>query len=374
MKAVHFGAGNIGRGFIGALLADAKFDTVFVDVNQELIQELNEKNSYTVELAGTGEAETVTGVSGLHSQADEEEVVQAIVEADLITTAVGPHVLSMIAPLLAKGLLKKQGTANVIACENVIGGSHILKKHVWEALTEEEQHQVNQKIGFPNAAVDRIVPDQTNDDLLTVKVEPYYEWVVETKDIHGTRPDISGITYVDDLEPYIERKLFTVNTGHAATAYLGYQYGYKQVKEAISDDAIKEKVKGALSETGAVLIEKYGFERDQHHQYIEKIISRFENPDLLDEVTRVGRAPMRKLSKEDRLVKPASEFTALFNETPSHLVEVIAAALQYDVTSDQEAVQLQELVEKEGPVEAFREVAELEKDHLLVKAVQEQLQ
>ncbi|MCA0971891.1 mannitol-1-phosphate 5-dehydrogenase [Halobacillus litoralis] len=373
MKAVHFGAGNIGRGFIGALLAEAEYETIFVDVNKALIDELNEQRQYTVELAGTGKSETVTEVSGLHSQEQEREVIQAIAEAELITTAVGPHVLKMIAPLLAKGLLERKEEANVVACENAIGGSEILRKHLMESLDETQQSHVQSLIGFPNAAVDRIVPDQTNDDLLTVKVEPYYEWVVETSAMKGTRPDVPGITYVEDLEPYIERKLFTVNTGHASTAYLGFKKDYHLIKDAISDDSIKEKVRGALSETGAVLIEKYGFKEDEHHQYIEKILKRFENPDLLDEVVRVGRAPLRKLGKDDRLVKPASEYVSLFEKTPDHLAEVMAAALSFHVESDQEAVELQQMVEEKGALQAFIAASELSSEHPVVEAVKQHL-
>ena len=373
MRAIHFGAGNIGRGFIGALLAESGFQTTFVDVNKALIDELNDKKAYTVELAGREERVEVTGVSGLHSLEEEQKVIDAIAEADLITTAVGPHVLAAIAPTLAKGLMLKTSKANVIACENAIGGSEILKGHILEQLTTEQKATLREHIGFPNAAVDRIVPDQTQEDLLTVKVEPYYEWVVETTGLKGERPSVSGITFVEDLKPYIERKLFTVNTGHAATAYLGYTHGFTMIKEAIDDDAIKEKVRGALSETGAVLIELYGFDKKQHEEYIEKIISRFANPDLLDEVTRVGRAPLRKLGKNDRLIQPASEYTRLFDKSPNYLTEVIMAALQYDVSSDEEAVELQSIIEQKGKVKALQQVAELDDHHPILQAVSNKL-
>ncbi|WP_332308715.1 mannitol-1-phosphate 5-dehydrogenase [Halobacillus mangrovi] len=373
MKAVHFGAGNIGRGFIGALLSQSNYETIFVDVNAELIDELNDKGAYRVELAGTDDSIEVTNVSGLNSLEDEEKVIEAIAEAEVITTAVGPNVLPMIAPVLAKGLLEKNSNGIVIACENMVGGTEILKNHVIENLDEEQKEWISDRISFPNAAVDRIVPNQNQKDPLTVMVEPYYEWVVETSSINSELPDIKGITYVDDLTPYIERKLFTVNTGHAVAAYLGKYNGYLTIKESLDDSNIKNKIQGALSESGGVLIEKYGFNPDEHQDYIDTIISRFENPDLSDEVTRVGRGPVRKLGPKDRLVRPALEFIRLKKEEPAHLAEVIAAALDYKNEEDPEAVELQDLIREKGKISAFCEIAELEKDHPLVQSVEKYL-
>ncbi|ASF38406.1 mannitol-1-phosphate 5-dehydrogenase [Halobacillus halophilus] len=373
MKAVHFGAGNIGRGFIGALLSQAGYETIFVDVNGELINELNQKRSYQVDLAGTDRSLEVTNVSGLNSINDEQAVIKAIEEAEIITTAVGPNILSVIAPVLAKGLLHKKEKGNVIACENMVGGSEILKNHILEHADAEEKDWIIENIGFPNSAVDRIVPDQHQEDLLTVKVEPYFEWVVETTAIKGGRPEIKGITYVDDLTPYIERKLFTVNTGHAVAAYLGKFHGYQTIKQVMDDPAIKEKIRGALQESGAVLIEKYKFDEEVHYEYIETILSRFENPDLSDEVTRVGRAPIRKLGPNDRLVQPAVSYLEYVKEDPVRLAEVIAAALFYENEKDEEAVELQKLITEKGRINAFKEVAELDSDHRLVKAVEAQV-
>lgn len=131
MKAVHFGAGNIGRGFIGALLVDAGYEVTFVDVNEKIIDALNERNEYKVTVAGERkETETVTNVRGINSKTNEKEAIDAIAEADIVTTAVGPTVLPYIAKTIAQGL--KQRTAskpvNMIACENAIRATSQLKK------------------------------------------------------------------------------------------------------------------------------------------------------------------------------------------------------------------------------------------------------
>ncbi len=72
MKALHFGAGNIGRGFIGKLLADAGIELTFADVNQTVLDALNARHSYQVHVVGENEqVDTVSGVNAVSSIGDE---------------------------------------------------------------------------------------------------------------------------------------------------------------------------------------------------------------------------------------------------------------------------------------------------------------
>ncbi|SEN90764.1 D-mannitol 1-phosphate 5-dehydrogenase [Amphibacillus marinus] len=379
MKAVHFGAGNIGRGFIGMLLYRAGYHTVFVDVNEKVINEINQKQKYTVTLADEAQQqEVIENISGINSIKDPDAVIEAIVEADVITTAVGAGILPLIADVIAKGLLKRfennQTPVNVIACENMIGGSDLLKQHVLERIPEIQRPAVEALVGFPNAAVDRIVPNQSHEELLTVSVEPYYEWVVDEQGIKGEKPDVKGITYVSDLAPFIERKLFTVNTGHAVAAYLGYYLGLDTVKEAMDSPPVLDIVKGALSETGRVIVKQFGFDQAEHEAYIEKIIGRFLNPHISDELTRVARGPLRKLGKNDRFIRPATLYLDLFGEAPPYLAKAIAAAVSYDFVEDQEAKELQWSVKENGYQKALALVTELDVEHPVIKAALAQLE
>lgn len=376
MKAVHFGAGNIGRGFIGLLLHQSGYAVEFVDVNETLINELNKEKAYRVMLANEEKQEFfVENVSGINSQQHPDAVVEAISQADIVTTAVGPNILKFVAPLIAEGLKKRQqnnrGPVNIIACENMVGGSSELKKHVVEKLGAEEVAWVEENVGFPNSAVDRIVPNQNNERLLDVLVEPFHEWVIDSTGMRGEQPKIEEALFVENLQAYIERKLFTVNTGHAATAYLGNVAGFKTIAEAIAQDEVKQDVLGALGETGKVLTTKYGFDSDQHQAYIEKIIGRFANPYIVDDVQRVGRAPLRKLGAKDRLVAPALVYIEEFGDVPAHLVKVIVAALQFVSEEDQESLTLKQMVEEKGAAAAFSEISGLAMDHPLVVSVAE---
>jgi mannitol-1-phosphate 5-dehydrogenase len=162
--AVHFGAGNIGRGFIGQLLHESGYDIVFVDVRDDVVEALKTEGRYEVILADENERHVpVDRVTALHSARDAEEVTQRIAEADLVTTAVGPSILPVIAPAIAEGLLERVrvggAPVNVIACENMVGASQALRGYVMEHVPEESAEAVDEISGFPNAAVDRIVPE-----------------------------------------------------------------------------------------------------------------------------------------------------------------------------------------------------------------------
>ncbi|MDP4497365.1 mannitol-1-phosphate 5-dehydrogenase [Vibrio cholerae] len=352
-NAVHFGAGNIGRGFIGKLLADADIAVTFADVNEPLVDQLSHQQEYKVKVVGSEcKMETVSHVTAVNSTS--EALIERIIKTDLVTTAVGPTVLDIIAKTIAKGLSARFAAGNtqplnIIACENMVRGTTHLKQQVYQFLTTEEQQQADVLVGFVDSAVDRIVPplQAANDDPLEVTVESFSEWIVDEQQFKGEIPHIEGMEKTDNLMAFVERKLFTLNTGHCITAYLGCLKGHRTIREAIEDPSIEVQVKQAMQESGEVLIRRYGFDRALHNAYIEKILTRFANPYLVDEVDRVGRQPLRKLGANDRLIKPLLG-TIEYGLPNGMLLKGIAAALKYRNDSDPQAIELQQSIEKEG--------------------------
>ncbi|EJG1657163.1 mannitol-1-phosphate 5-dehydrogenase [Vibrio parahaemolyticus] len=352
-NAVHFGAGNIGRGFIGKLLADAEVEVTFADVDVPLVDQLSHKQEYKVKVVGTEcQIDTVTHVTAVNSAS--EDVIDRIVKTDLVTTAVGPNVLDIIAKTIAKGIAKRfeagnDAPLNIIACENMVRGTTHLKGQVYKHLDKSLHAKADELVGFVDSAVDRIVPpaEAANDDPLEVTVESFSEWIVDEQQFKGDIPNIAGMEKTNNLMAFVERKLFTLNTGHCITAYLGYLKGHRTIREAIEDPNIHAEVKQAMQESGEVLIRRYGFDRDMHNAYIEKILGRFANPYLVDEVDRVGRQPIRKLGANDRLVKPLLG-TIEYGTENQTLLKGIAAALKYTNDIDPQAVKLQTSLKEVG--------------------------
>ena len=371
-KAIQFGAGNIGRGFIGAVLSEAGYHVVFADVNEVVVNKINEDKQYTVEIMDTECSKVViSNVSAVDSRTP--QLVEEIAQAEIVTTAVGFGILPRIAGALAAGIAQRYANGNnvylnVIACENGLRASSQLKEYVYANLTDEQKAYADEYVGFPDCSVDRIVPPIKSENPIDVVVEKFYEWNVERASIKGEAPQIAGMNLADNLIAYVERKLFTLNTGHAITAYLGVQKGHKTIEQSINDPEIQTVVRAAMQESGEGLVAKYGFDHDAHFAYIEKIIGRFKNPHLQDDVTRVGREPLRKLSANDRLIKPTVTAREHGFATPN-LVKGIAAALRYNNPEDPQSVELQQAIAELGAAAALAKFSSLAQDDALIQEV-----
>lgn len=369
-NAVHFGAGNIGRGFIGDILSKNNVAITFVDVNERVIDELNKRHSYEIEVAEEGQPHIVVkNVSGVNNAKNPDEVIKAIASADIITTAIGPNILPFIAELIAKGIEARKAAGNntpidVLACENMIGGSQYLYQEVKKYLSSDGLAFAEQCVGFPNAAVDRIVPAQTHEDPLFVVVEPFNEWVVETSRMKNPTFKLTGVHYEKDLEPFIERKLFSVNSGHATSAYTGAFYGAKTILEALKDDRVKAQVEAVLGEIRSLLIAKWNFDEQALIDYHKIIISRFENPFIVDDVNRVARTPIRKLGYDERFIRPIRELKER-QLSYQNLLKTIAFVFNYNDSNDEQSVQLQELLATKPLPEVVADVTGLTDQDLI---------
>ena len=349
MKAIQFGAGNIGRGFIGAVLSQAGYRLVFADVVADLLDQINTRKQYTVHVTDTESRDIlISGISAVHSGSD--EAVAEIAGADIITTAVGLRILKFVAPAIAKGLAARMAAGeekplNIIACENGLKATSQLRELTFALLDPEVAAWAETHVGWPDAAVDRIVPPVRCEIPLDVAVEEYFEWDVERSAFVGTIPAIAGMTPVDNLEAYVERKLFTLNTGHATAAYIGKMKGLGTIGESIADPAVFPVVKAVMQQSGEGLVRKFGFDHDAHFAYIEKILKRFSNPYLKDDVDRVGREPLRKLAPNDRLpMLTARGFGLPYDK----LLLAIGAALHFDNPADPQSVEMLAAIAAEG--------------------------
>ncbi|KAI0478424.1 mannitol-1-phosphate 5-dehydrogenase [Xylariaceae sp. FL0804] len=380
-KAVHFGAGNIGRGFVACFHHESGYEVVFVDVVKEITDALKASSSYKVtelDVAGITE-KTITNYRVINSKEDEPAVIDEIATADVVTCSVGPNILKFLAPVIAKGIDKRspdQAPLAVIACENMVNATDALADHIKDPKNTPSARlsDFDERAVFANCAIDRIVPDQPRGSL-DVKLEKFYEWVVESTPFDSKKidkPSINGIKWVDNLAPFIERKLYTVNTSHATAAYFGYHKDANmEVSDAMADLAIRSKVEAAVKETGAYIVKKHGITQEEQDAYIKKILGRISNPHLADKVVRVGRNPMRKLGRKERFIGPAAALAEMDMKNDT-LVEAAEMAFRFwNIPDDQETKELAKMMTEKSADDCVQQICGLETNHPLYPKIKE---
>jgi len=335
MKAVMYGAGNIGRGFVGALLSQAGYHVAFVDVAEPVVRALNEKGRYPVRHVSSEGFEDVwiENVSAVNGD-DAQAVADAIAGCDIMATAVGVRVLKSIAPNIAAGLRKRwknsERPLNIIICENLMDANKVLEGLIKEQLSASERDIFDRSVGLVEASIGRMVPVQTEEmkdgEPLRVCVEKYGFLPVDQDGFKGGIPDIPNLVPAAPFDFYIKRKLYLHNMGHALCAYLGGYLGMKYIWQAIDDPDILCIVQSAMQESAAALSRQYGEPLENILLHAEDLLSRFRNRALMDTCARVGADPVRKLGAEDRLIG-ASGLILSQGVTPAYIPVGAAGAL-----------------------------------------------
>ena len=372
-KAVLIGAGQFGRGVIAMLLEQSGYHVVLADINEDVIRDINTRGTYVVRrIDDSDESVTVSNISAISSLSP--ELVEECASSEVICTCTGLTVLGKVAPAIAKSIARRRengftGTANVLACENAIGGTTILKHYVLEHLTEEEGQYLEEHIGFPDCAIDGIIPPRRDALPADVTAEKYYEWDSLRSGFRGELPDIRGLHIVDDLSRYLERKLFTLNGPNAVTGCFGFRKGYKTVQESLADEEIYGVVWQMMEEAGEMLSRRHGFTTKEMLEYRTFIMKRFLNPHIIDTCVRVAREPMRKLAANDRIVA-AMNFAHGFGIAVPAYIKGIAEVLAYNNPDDAQSTEMQQLIADLGLRKALEQISGIPADSEISAAVE----
>jgi mannitol-1-phosphate 5-dehydrogenase len=367
-EAVIFGAGNIGRGFLGQLYSESGYQVTFVDLDQPLLDALNRRGTYTVRLVtNTSTDEVEAGPVRAIPASDVDAVAEAVSRAEIGATAVGAGVLKHVAPAVAAGVRRRaeRGVSeplNLVICENLKGAAAIFHNLVKEALPADCHAYLDAHVGFVDTVIARMVPAPTLEmraqDPSLIVVEPYKELPVDRRGFIGVPPTVVGMIPYAPFSFYTERKLYIHNAGHSVLAYLGYLRGYEYGYEALADEDVFFQVRGAMEESARTLHRKYNPPAGALAANIDDLLVRFANRALGDTILRLGRDPLRKLGRTDRLVGAGLNALAEGVE-PANLVTGIAAGLCFDHPGDPLALDLQARLHAYGLGRTLAEVCEL---------------
>ena len=366
-KFVMYGAGNIGRGFIGQLFSNAGYRVGFVDINKEVIGRLNEDGRYPVHVVTTDAnieqyVENVYGIDGT----DNELVSDEIASCDMMATAIGVNVLKFIAKPIAMGIRKRyeRGCAplNIIICENLIGADAFLKGLVKNEIPDLSDY-VEKNVGFVEASIGRMVPVMTEEkrqgNPLRVYVEPYNILPVDKDAFKGEIPDVPNLYPFAPFNLFIQRKLFMHNMSHALCSYLGNLRGYTYVYETVGDYDIRYVAYKALSEMAIAVSKENGTEVQPLLEHAQNLLYRFGNTALGDTVARVGKDTIRKLGDNDRLVGALK--LSIKHGIPCYSICIgVAAALLFAPEGDERSQEVKAFAAENSALEALKKYANLE--------------
>jgi len=335
MKAVMYGAGNIGRGFIAQKFSLAGYDVVFVDVNSEIVDNINEQKRYPLTIVCNEPydiyVENVSAVNGINK----DLVIEQIVTADIMATSIGANILPLIAPIVAQALEKRwaqnpDSKLDILLCENLNHADKIFRELLEKNISANYLDKLAANLGLIETSIGRMVPIMTEEmqkgNPLRVCVEEY-DFLPIDKDAF-----VNEVLTGPNIVPYspfsffIQRKLFLHNMGHAMTAYMGDLMGYEYIADAIGDPFIKYFVKSAMQQSATALHIKYNVKITELFDHVDDLLYRFSNKALKDSIGRVGRDPIRKVAANDRF-SGAIDFCCEEGIYPIHIALGLAYAL-----------------------------------------------
>jgi len=309
---VQFGAGNIGRSFVGQLFSRAGYQVVFIDIDERIIAALNERGRYPVEVKDeVPETIWVENVRGVDAR-DVERCAEELARCELCATAIGPAALPKTFPTIARGLQSRmaagRGPLDIIICENMRDAAAIVRAGLAEHLPND--FPVDEMVGLIETSIGKMVPIMPDEvrqrDPLVVYAEAYNTLICDGQAFKNPIPDVPGLAPKANMKAYVDRKLFIHNLGHALCAYLAHIWAPELVYtwQAIEHPRIGQTTREGMWESGQALIKAYPQEFDEADigVHIDDLLRRFCNKALGDTIYRVGRDLPRKLSRDDRLV------------------------------------------------------------------------
>ena len=362
--AVMYGAGNIGRGFIGQIFHDSGYEVIFIDINRDVVTSLNNRNSYTQLIidADTVERREINAVRAVDGN-NREAVARVIADCGIMAVSVGAAVLQHIAPVIADGLSIRKQPLNILVCENLVHAPAILREYICTHLSEASKPD---RIGFVGATIGRMVPvmppQQRSNDPTLIAVERFCTLPLDADAIVQPMPELKNTILCSPFAFEEGKKLYIHNMGHALTAYLGFLKNYTFIWQAVEDNDIRGKAHDAMMAVAEALARKYNEDRIGLAGYVYDLLTRFGNKGLGDSIARVGGDPLRKLAPGDRLMG-AIDLCREQSTDYSPILSAVAAALSFDVSDDPSSNQLRKRLNKEGASAFLRDYCDLsEKD------------
>ena len=381
MSCVIFGAGKIARGFVGHLLYLSHIDFTFVEKVDSLVDMINERKQYTVNILGDPSKNTVVTNAKALKFSQTEEISDAIAEADCIFNAVGGKNLGEIVPFLTRGIEKRAKVnpkpINIVTCENWKLPADILRKGISESISEDCRDFFEKNVGITEAVIMRSAIESTPEllakDPLVVNAQDFWEFPYDASRLKTPLPgQMICQKPIWEFTGFLERKFYTYNAANGTTSFVGALLGYKYIADAAHDERILALLDGVYTETATALSKKHNFPFDEQWAFTRTSLRKLQDRNIVDYIERNARDPMRKLGKDDRLVGSA-RLCLEYGVKPDSLAVAIACAMHYDEPTDEFALKLAKIREDGGYDAVLRDVCSVDPDGELGMLVKEKI-
>ncbi len=342
---VIFGAGKIGRSFIGQLFGQAGYEVVFVDMDKSLVDALNKRGTYPVVIKGPESVErlVVKDVWAIHAL-EKDEVVKVVGNADVMAICVGKNALPAVASVVAAGLMLREQKSpgkilDIILAENMRSANLFFREKLKSLLPGT--YPLEKRVGLVETSIGKMVPIMTASDLesdpLQVFAEPYNTLILDKNGFKGEVPPIREFALKEYMKAWVDRKAFIHNLGHATAAYAGHLKYPRAIYmyEILKDPEIRKFTRGVMEESANILRTAYPgeFFAEDLFLHIKDLINRFQNQNLGDTIFRVGSDLQRKLGPDDRfmgIIRLAQEY----NKSYDMILEAGALGFQFRATDE----------------------------------------
>ncbi|ADR24177.1 mannitol dehydrogenase C-terminal domain protein [Mycoplasma leachii PG50] len=297
MNLIHFGAGNIGCGFIAPILSSIVDHIYFVDNNIDIVNKINTQKLIKIHTSDNKKI-SITNISSW-LLTDFINYKNTWNEVSLLTISIGiknlKHIIYYVNQLINYKIKNNQKLI-IMCCENGIRVSSLFKSYF---------SNLNNNIYFVDVLVDRIVSNKNilNDYL---ECENYYLWVVDKTQWPSDFKQIPNLTYTTSFDIQIIKKIYMLNALHCSIAWFVFKNfsfnKYLYVYQALKNDKVIEFINNYLNEVILVLNHKYNISLNELNDYKIQIIKRLNNSFIKDDLKRLVRNTELKLSKNERIL------------------------------------------------------------------------
>jgi len=312
-KIVIFGAGKIGRSFIGQLFGCAGYKVVFIDTDPVIVAGLNTTGSYRVIIKGEKEEDIIISNVQAISAFEIQNVIESVSTAGIIASSVGKSALEKIIPAIAAGLELRYKRnpdypLDIIIAENMRDAAEFFRERLSGILPKD--YPLVKLVGLIETSIGKMVPIMPQTDIdkdpLMIFAEPYNTLILDGKGFKSPIPDVRGLAPKDNIKAWVDRKAFIHNLGHATASYYGFYRHPESIYlfEVLDDPEVYDFTRNVMLQSAAILKAVYpeDFTMSDLEDHIDDLLSRFRNRALQDTIYRIGHDLTRKLGSDDRFM------------------------------------------------------------------------